>query len=169
MKIGITGHQNLINLTTVDWLKENILNELNKLIIEAAYSSLAIGADQLFATLAQHLNIPIIAVIPCLNYESTFKSNNLKIYKNLLSTAIDHVDLGFTEPSELAFFEAGKKIVQAVDTLFAVWDGKPAKGLGGTGDIVAYATALKKPIIQFNLVSKNITYKNFNIKGLTFD
>jgi hypothetical protein len=35
--------------------------------------------------------------------------------------------------------------VNRSDRLLAVWDGKPAQGLGGTGDIVAYAKSRGLP------------------------
>jgi hypothetical protein len=35
--------------------------------------------------------------------------------------------------------EAGEEVVHGCDILIAVWDGKPAKGEGGTGDIVQHA------------------------------
>jgi hypothetical protein len=47
--------------------------------------------------------------------------------------------LPFEEPSEKAFFEAGKRIVDWADLLVAVWDGGPARGFGGTADVVRYA------------------------------
>jgi len=46
--------------------------------------------------------------------------------------------------------EAGEKIVEEADIVVAVWDGKPAAGLGGTADIVEYARELEKPLIWIN-------------------
>jgi len=34
---------------------------------------------------------------------------------------------------------ASKFMVDEADELYAVWDGKPARGYGGTADVVAYA------------------------------
>ena len=34
-----------------------------------------------------------------------------------------------------------------------VWDGKPAAGIGGTGDVVDYARALGKPLIVIDRAS----------------
>lgn len=33
-----------------------------------------------------------------------------------------------------------------VDRLIAVWDGRPARGYGGTADLVAYARGLGVPV-----------------------
>ena len=47
--------------------------------------------------------------------------------------------LDYAEPSEEAFLAAGTSVVDNCEALIAVWDGKPARGLGGTADIVRYA------------------------------
>ena len=36
---------------------------------------------------------------------------------------------------------ASKLMVDGIDELYAVWDGKPARAYGGTADVVAYAHA----------------------------
>ena len=41
---------------------------------------------------------------------------------------------------------ASRLMVDAADELFAVWDGQPARGHGGTGDVVAYARERGKPV-----------------------
>lgn len=37
-------------------------------------------------------------------------------------------------------------LVGLVDELIAVWDGKPARGYGGTADVVAYAERTGVPV-----------------------
>jgi len=41
---------------------------------------------------------------------------------------------------------ASKVMIDAADELFAVWDGKSARGHGGTADVVAYARHQGKPV-----------------------
>jgi hypothetical protein len=36
--------------------------------------------------------------------------------------------------------------VDRSDVLLAVWDGRPARGFGGTGDVVAYARRRGVPV-----------------------
>src|SRR5262249_50729788 len=43
------------------------------------------------------------------------------------------------ESTENAHMEASKVMLDHADRLFAVWDGKPARGYGGTADVVAEA------------------------------
>ena len=45
------------------------------------------------------------------------------------------------------------------DLIFAVWTGKPAKGKGGTADIVAYAIDKKIPVVHINPLERTVTRK----------
>jgi len=42
--------------------------------------------------------------------------------------------------------EASKAMLARTDRLFAVWDGKPARGYGGTADVVAEARKRAVPV-----------------------
>jgi len=47
--------------------------------------------------------------------------------------------LPFIESTPESHMVASRLIVDAADELYAVWDGLPARGYGGTADVVAYA------------------------------
>ena len=160
MKIGITGHQNL-SVSVIDWIKQEILIEIKQLNIDEAYSCLAIGADQIFAEIILANKIPLIAIIPCADYETTFDSNGLISYNNLIKHSKSIIQLNFQKPSGDAFFEAGKTVISNSDIIFAIWNNLPAKGLGGTADIVSFAKSLNKKIIHFNPVSKTKKIINY--------
>jgi hypothetical protein len=155
MKIGITGHQNIGSDETIKWVTSVLSANIRDLSIDFGLTSLAIGADQLFAQLLKQNNIPYMVIIPCENYEKTFTdTTDLKSYHNLLSSSFDKFQLPFIKPSKTAFYNAGKEIVDRSDTIFAIWNGQPAKGLGGTGDIVKYAHSIKRSILHINPVTQ---------------
>jgi hypothetical protein len=160
MKVGITGHQNL-SPNESNWLKKELKTEIKKLKMEAAYSCLAIGADQLFTKVILANKTPFIVVIPCKKYEQTFDDKSIELYKTLLKQAVDKIQLDFENPSEEAFYEAGKTVINKSDVIFACWNNLPAKGLGGTADIVSYARKLNKKIIHFNPLTKTKKYINY--------
>jgi hypothetical protein len=161
MKTGITGHQDLPKGLKLDWLDEKLSDAIRQLkIVTCAYSSLAIGADTLFAKVIIKMQIDLIAVIPCLHYEDTFKNTDIKVYFDLISKCKSIDKLNFSAPSEVAFFTAGKHVVDSSDVLFAIWDGNKAKGLGGTGDIVEYALLHNKKVIHLNPLSKRVIVYN---------
>jgi hypothetical protein len=145
VRIGVTGHQNLPTdiITTVT---REIRAELRTFKDLTGISSLAVGADQIFAAIVLELGGELEVVIPAEGYESTFSDSTLRSYQRLLSRAREVHRLPFPEPSEEAFFVAGKEIVGMCQRLLAVWDGKPAQGLGGTADIVRYAKSEGVPV-----------------------
>lgn len=159
MKVGITGHQNL-TADESNWLKQELETEIKKLKIEEAYSCLAIGSDQLFANVILAKKIPLIAITPCKNYEQTFDENHIEFYKSIVKQASNEIQLDFENPSEEAFYEAGKTVANKSDVVFAFWNNLPAKGLGGTADIVLFAKKSNKKIIHFNPITKTKNYIN---------
>jgi hypothetical protein len=42
--------------------------------------------------------------------------------------------------------EASQTMLDRADYLFAIWDGKPARGYGGTADVVAEARDRRIPV-----------------------
>ena len=87
-------------------------------------------------------------VIPCGAYETAFSDEgDREHYARLLAKADEVVTLDYPAPSEEAFYAAGKKVVDMADELIAIWDGRKARGHGGTADIVDYAAEKKKMIM----------------------
>ncbi len=146
-RIGFSGHQALS-----EWTRAAVSAELTKELTQrgpvVGLSSLAAGSDQIFARSILEAGGRLRAVIPCSGYIETFESSqDREEFCRLLGQAADVVQLEFDEPSEEAFFAAGKRVVEDSDLLIAVWDGKPAAGLGGTGDVVEFARNLGKAVV----------------------
>ena len=158
MKTGITGHQNLGSTEAIIWLTDALKSAIRQYNTEIGFTSLAIGADQLFAETLKEMDIRYIAFIPCAGYEQTFtNSGDLERYNSLLQNAFKVVNLPFVKPSEEAFYEAGKQIANSSDMIIAIWDGQPAKGLGGTEDIVKYALSIKRSVLHINPISRTVS------------
>ncbi len=122
-----------------------------------AFSSLAVGSDQIFARAALKVGIPLLAVIPMDHYERFFAPDARADYQAMLKRC-EVTNLKWTgEDPQDGFFAAGKFIVERSDLLFAVWDGRAAKGLGGTADVVAFARERSKPIVHINPTTKRVT------------
>jgi hypothetical protein len=139
--IGITGHQNLGPATrrSVSAAVSAFLAEVQAQRV-VGVTSLAEGADQLFAFSVLAAGGDLHAVIPSTNYETSFSSPAAgRTYASLLDLAASRESLPFSAPSEDAYLAAGERVVDRADILLAVWDGAEAAGKGGTGDVVAYA------------------------------
>ena len=148
--VGISGHR-VLSESVSDYVSDELRTLLNQIstwetidspALLVGYSCLAIGADQTFARSVLDAGGELVAVIPCEDYEQTFAGDELGEYRRLLGRCREVITLPFASPSEEAFMAAGEELVRRSELLIAVWDGRPAVGLGGTGDVVALATSL---------------------------
>lgn len=146
VRVGITGHQGLTPAT--ETLVRSAIDELlMKYEMVAGVSSLAEGADQIFADAILARGGQLEVVIPCADYETTFSEpTDLEHFRKLRALARAVTQLNFDEPSEESFWTAGQEIVSSSDVVVAVWNGMPSEGLGGTGDVVEFAKKLNKEL-----------------------
>lgn len=144
-RIGIAGHQNLPDAALV-FVTAGIRACLVEHDDVIGYSCLAAGADQLFAAEVLTAGGRLHVVIPCAGYLTTLTGADAAEYRRLLAAADERTELAFPAPSETAYDAAGRTVAELSDVLIAVWDGEPARGLGGTGDVVAHARALGREV-----------------------
>src|SRR5260221_12709654 len=156
-RIGISGHQQLGDETTVQFVSQQ-LRELLITYREQAYqqgkdivahSALALGADQLFIRTASELGIPVEVIIPCAKYGEIFPSREARDeYHRLLRCSRNVHRLPFEDCSEDAYLAAGHWIVDQSDLVILVWNGYPAAGKGGTADIASYSRLVGRPFVH---------------------
>ncbi|MGQ4730544.1 MULTISPECIES: hypothetical protein [Streptomyces] len=146
-RIGVTGHRSIPAEAEAHVLAGIRAALCGPERAVQALSSLAVGADQLFADLALTCGAELTAVIPSGDYETCFdNAADLARYRTLKARAAREVRLDFPHSTDEAYYAAGAYIADHCDRLLAVWDGLPARGLGGTGDIVTYARTLGRPV-----------------------
>jgi hypothetical protein len=140
-RVGCTGHQSLTPTT-----RRDVAAAIARVLAEQSegtlvgFSSLAAGADQLFALAVLAAGGQLHAIIPSQGYERSFASDQARnTYAALLTLTDDILTLPFAEPNEDAYLAAGHEVADRCDMLVAVWDGQEAAGKGGTGDVVSYA------------------------------
>ncbi|GHE14692.1 hypothetical protein [Streptomyces alanosinicus] len=147
MRVGITGHRGLstqvegqVRALLADQVKEYAQAEL------VGVSCIADGPDAWFAeTVLQHEG-RLEVVIPATEYRQSLPDWHHPVYDRLLSRAADVHHTGITESTSEAHQAGSEILVGLVDELIAVWDGKPARGYGGTADVVAYAERTGVPV-----------------------
>lgn len=138
-RVGITGHQGL-DAATERRIRSALSVEISRRGAVCGVSSLAEGADQLFAEEVLRQGGALVAVIPCQDYERSFQTNQARTaYDRLKGEATEVVELDYRAPGEEAFWAAGRRVVDLADEVLAVWDGERSGGLGGTADVVDYA------------------------------
>lgn len=137
--VGATGHQHVPPEATAHVTSgiQEVLHTHRAGLVGVC--SLAAGADQLFARAVLDAGGALHVVVPCEKYEETLQGTDLAAFHALLRRAEEVETLPHPKPAEEAFNDAGRRVVELCDVLIAVWDGEPARGLGGTADVVEYA------------------------------
>ena len=109
MRVGITGHQRLTPKVT-EFVQGQIGEFLSRQQEIIGISSLAAGADQIFARIVLMLGGQLEVVIPSERYETSLSSEDRREFKRLLRRAQSTVRLPYAEPSEEAFMAAGRVV-----------------------------------------------------------
>ncbi|MFG3439426.1 hypothetical protein ACGF0J_19480 [Nonomuraea sp. NPDC047897] len=140
-RIAISGHRGLPPDTA-----ELVATELRAVLGEegspiTGLSCLADGADQIFARVVLDLGGALEAVVPAQRYREALPDEAQDRYDELVRHAAEVHRLPFVESTSEAHMAAGRHLLDDADTLVAVWDGLPARGHGGTADVVAEALA----------------------------
>jgi hypothetical protein len=138
-RVGVTGHRDLPE-PTCRLVSAAIAAALARFASIEGISSLAEGADQIFAEQVVKAGGALTAVVPSAHYGRSFQTvAGGAIYRRLRALATEVIELPFSVPSEEAYWAAGQRVVGLAEVLLAVWDGTPSRGIGGTADVVAFA------------------------------
>ncbi|MFC0600012.1 hypothetical protein [Streptomyces palmae] len=140
MRLGITGHRGLPAATEElirPALREEILRRLPAELV--AVSCVADGPDAWFAQAVLDAGGQLEVVIPADRYREGLPVVHHAEYDALLRRASRVHTTGMTESDSQAHMRGSEILVDLADELIAVWDGLPARGYGGTADVVAYA------------------------------
>lgn len=160
--IGVTGHRDID--PEDPRLREIVAHEMERLRRTAedphtiVLSCLAEGADRLVAGLGlDYLGAELVATLPMApdDYRRDFRSPESNQHFDDLLAAAGRVIVvkGPSSPASeyqgarrtLQYARAGAFIVEHCDVLIALWDGKPARGTGGTGQLVDWMIAGEIP------------------------
>jgi hypothetical protein len=158
VRIGITGHQRLATDSAWDWVRRELaaIFSCNRGPL-VGVSSLAAGADQVFADLVLKRGGSLEVILPFEDYAERFTDErDAREFDRLLRVASRVETLQRDGSDEEAYMGAGQRVVATSDLLVAVWDGRPAAGLGGTADAVEYALRRGSPIIHLNPVTRAV-------------
>jgi hypothetical protein len=152
MIIGITGHRVLPDPAAWEWVQTTLARHIEEATRPlTGMTSLAIGADQMFARIVLGMGGQIEVIVPFFGYERTFeRREDLNEYLRLKALASRIQVLNPSDSDDQAYLRAGEHIVDSCNLLITVWDGLPARGLGGTGDVIEYAVKKSKTWIQVN-------------------
>ncbi|MFG2821711.1 hypothetical protein ACGFX4_20050 [Kitasatospora sp. NPDC048365] len=147
MRVGITGHRGLtgpiaetvrelLQRTAADYIPADL----------TAVTCLADGPDTWWADAVLDRGGRIEAVVPAQDYRAGLPDWHHADYDRLLQAASDVHETGLTASTSEAHMAGSEILVGLSDEILAVWDGLPARGYGGTADVVDYARNLAVPV-----------------------
>jgi hypothetical protein len=150
LRIGVSGHRAIAD---VDGVRAHVDEAIDGLLARAeadavvVLTSLAEGADRIAAdrALARGGRIEVVLPLDVDDYERDFPAS-VEQFRALLARAESTVVRTGGPAREDAYWAAGCAVVDGSDALLAVWSGHPAKGRGGTAEVVARAKRAGKPV-----------------------
>ncbi|GGU39207.1 hypothetical protein [Streptomyces violascens] len=147
MRVGITGHRGL---------SADVERDVRALLEQAvrtydpadltAVSCIADGPDTWLAEAVLAHGGRLEVVVPAAEYRQGLPGWHHATYDRLKRQATDVHETGLTASDSAAHMAGSEVLVGVVDELLAVWDRKPARGHGGTADVVAYAERTGIPV-----------------------
>ncbi len=145
-RIGITGHRGLSAPTA-----RLVAHALRDALADHGASvtgvtSLADGADQLFARAVLDQGGQIEVIVPAARYRDGLPAETHPDYDDLLRHANMVHRLEFIESTAESHMAASKLMISMISELFAVWDQQPARGYAGTADVVTHAHECGRPV-----------------------
>ncbi|WP_282697573.1 hypothetical protein [Streptomyces sp. CC208A] len=147
MRVGITGHRGLS--ADVERRVRGLLEAAVRAYDPAELIGVSCIADGPDAWLAEyvlahggHLEV----VVPADAYRENLPAEHWPVYDRLMSHAAKVRRTGMTVSDSAAHMAGSEILVGLADELLAVWDGEPARGFGGTADVVAYAEGTGVPV-----------------------
>jgi hypothetical protein len=172
LRVGIAGHRSITGdhpglaseiAKAVEYITQVLVADPNRLrsedpcqmrpedIILTAVSSLSEGADRVVAgEILKRKGTQLEAVLPLTqsDYLHDFSSPaSVEQFNHLIGRAICTDVAGTAGSRQQAYEQAGRAVVDRSDVMIVVWDGKPARGRGGTAEIYAYAQRWQKPVL----------------------
>lgn len=163
--VGFTGHRRIASPVKADKLIGEALATLHR---EGTgewigVSSAAAGSDVVFARQVLEMGMAWQAILPFAEAEfrKDFEPDAWSEVECLLARAESVTAMVGGESREEAYLDCGIETVNACDVLVALWDGEPARGRGGTAEIVTYARELGRPLIVIDPDTGAVRRENF--------
>jgi hypothetical protein len=167
--IGFTGHRVLADEAKC---RESILAWLKGRKAAASglvygVSSVAAGADLLFAESCIQLALPLCVLLPmpAEEFRKDFDEAGWSRAEQILARAASVEVTGGNQSREECYYECGVETVHQSRLLLALWDGRPSQGLGGTEDVVAFARGIGRPVAWLHSATGELRILGGGAKG----
>ncbi|MEY2564477.1 MAG: hypothetical protein QOH88_2670 [Verrucomicrobiota bacterium] len=163
--LGFTGHRHIRNEDKVSKVLREVItflrDENDGEII--GRSSVASGGDVLFAEACLASSLKWIAQLPFPEeeFKKDFSEKDWARAKALLNQALRVEVFSAKAQRPADYLKCGLATVEGADVMIALWDGKASRGTGGTGEIVAHARSLQRPLVLIHAHSLEVKHERF--------
>lgn len=147
-RLAVTGHRGLSETTTA-LVDAALRREISKRAENGplvGLSCIADGADALFARAILDHGGMLHVIVSAHKYRDGLPEEHYPTYDALIAKAAEIIQLDHVESDSNAHMDASLRMLADADELLAVWDGQPARGYGGTADVVNAARDQGVPI-----------------------
>jgi hypothetical protein len=146
-RVGITGHRGL-----PDEVAARVKQALYEVVASypaaelVGVSCIADGPDTWFADAVLSHGGSLEVVVPAEGYRDSLPQWHHAAYDDLLARSTRQHATGLRDSDSHAHMTGSEILVDLADEMIAVWDGQPARGHGGTADVVRYAQKHSVPV-----------------------
>jgi fumarate reductase subunit D len=169
--IGFTGHRSGYDENLIRPALTQTLTDLKARAAAVGgqaelYASVAEGSDTLCVEVARELGLPVHLLLPLEETEFAKDFSTPAAWKRSQTQLITarqrpgrgsvHLVSGEATRPE-CYFNQAMHMLDAVDVVIALWDGQPARGLGGTAQVIAQAQAIGTPVVQISSATGAVT------------
>jgi hypothetical protein len=171
LAIGFTGHRNLedeaASRSAILQILQNWKSKTQGIVYGVA--SVAAGGDLLFTETCLELGLAvrILLPLPREQFREDFDEATWKRAERVLESAMSVEVVGGSDTREEAYYDCGIETVQQSQLLVALWDGGPARGMGGTADMVDFAKNQNRPVVWIH--SGTAAIQEFNVTDALLD
>jgi hypothetical protein len=139
LRIGVTGHINL-GAGTAALVRRALAEHLSTVRATGivGVTCLAAGADQLFAQMVRDAGGVYDVILPAPDYRTVLAEHERSRFDELLSGA-QIVTYAAETSGPAAYVAANHLLLDRIDTLVAVWDGRPCADPASTAAVVSAA------------------------------
>jgi hypothetical protein len=157
--VGITGHRSLPDESMWPWVAreiDGVLADSNGSLV--GVTGLAAGADSVFADVVLARDGALHVVLAFAGFEQSLASDAERTrFDELLARASEVETLAVAGTEDDAYLAEGRRVVALSQLLVAVWDGEPARGIGGTADVVEEALRTSTPVAHLDPLRRRVT------------
>ncbi|MCD6577286.1 MAG: hypothetical protein J7K66_04645 [Anaerolineaceae bacterium] len=150
--LGVSGHRFLDDLPALINSIQKVLDNFNIRHKNSEFqiiSPLAVGADQLVTEcVLEHpaASLTVLLPMPLKDYLEEFSESEKTMFMRFYNKREKLIQLPYYEKKDEAYLKMGKFLLNSIDYLIVLWNGKPARGNGGTAQIVKLARQRHLPM-----------------------